>query len=137
MTVTLRFVVLQAVLVAGLAAMALTGSLAPLLASDSRWFVAGVWAVTALGIAFVAARRYADARWIQDNLLPLAVIGMQVGIIAGLGVAAHSIGTGGDTAKAMGAFFAAITVALYVSVSALAGHLWLKINLWLLGAADA
>lgn len=132
-----RFVLLQTVLAASLAALWFTGPLAHLAHGESRWFCAGVGLVALTGVACIALGRFGDARWLGNNLLPLAVIGMQIGIIAGLGAAAEQVASGGDMARAVGQFFGAVTVALQVSVTALAGYLWIDLNLRLLGGGDA
>lgn len=132
----LRFVILQNVLVAGLVALWLSGYTAPAFAGHGKWFVAAVLAIAAFGLLMAGARRFNDARWIQDSLPVIAVIGMQAGILTALAVMGHSLMSGGDTAKAVGAFFAAISTALYVSIAALGSYLWLKLSLRLTDPRD-
>lgn len=133
---SLRFVILQTVLIAGIAALWLSGNLAPAFAGHSKWPVSGVLAIAAFGLLLSGFRRYRDARWVQDILPVIAVIGMQAGILMALAVMGQSLLSGGDTAKAVGAFFAAISTALYVSIAALTSYLWLKFSLKLTDPRD-
>lgn len=125
----LRFVLLQAVLACGLATLWFTGILPQVIAGESRWFCGAVWAVGLIGLGCVGFRRYSDADWIADNLVVLAVIGMQIGISAGIVVLAKA----SDTAAAVQPFLSTVGIAFQVSISALASHSWLKLNVRLLG----
>ena len=136
MTTTLRFIVLQSVLVSGLVALWFTGHASMVIESDSRWFVAGVLAFAALGLAALAKRRIDDVRFIAEQLVIIAVIGMQIGISGGLGGLAMSIAGGGELVKIGGVFMGVVAVALHVSIAALASYFWLNCSLHLLGAGD-
>ena len=136
MTNTLRFVVLQTVLAASLVAMWQAGYLSLLTDGDSRWFVAGVLAFAVIGLGAMAMHRYDHVRFIADQLVIVAVVGMQVGISGGLAAFASSIGMGGELVKLAGAFLGAVSVALHISIAALASYFWLNVNLHLLGADD-
>jgi hypothetical protein len=128
---TKYFVILQTVGAAALFTLWLTGPLRQAFAGDSRWFVCGVLAVAFVGLLLTATGRTNDAAKVQDILPIIAVIAMQAGILSALAVMAQSLMASGDASKAVGGFFAAISTALYISVSALASYLWLRITLWL------
>lgn len=127
----LRFIILQVLLIAGLVALWLAGPLAQAFDGDARWFVSGVLAFAGIGLLLAAIGRVVDAAKVMDMLPILAVIGMQIGLLPALAIMAQALMSSGDPSKAVGAFIAALSTALYVSVSALASYLWLRITLWL------
>lgn len=136
MTTALRFCVLQTVLASGLVALWFTGHASTIINSDSRWFVAGVLAFAGLGLAALAVRRIDDVRFIAEQLVIIAVIGMQIGISGGLSGLAMSIAGGGELVKVGGVFMGVVAVALHVSIAALASYFWINVSLHLLGAGD-
>lgn len=133
MTNTLRFIVLQAVLAAGLVALWFTGDLAKPFIGESRYFSGFVLAVALIGLFCVWRQKYAGASWIAAILVRIAIVGMLVGCISALGAVSQSVLTGGDTMKVMAVFLGNIGVAFYVSLVALSSNLWLELNLKLLG----
>ena len=129
----LRFIVIQAVLVAGLVAVALSGYLVKPFEAESRWFAIFVVSVGAMGLCLVAFKRLSDAAWLADKLVRIAVIGMQVGILVALATVSQSILAGGDVTQVAALFLGNIGIAFYVSLCALISNLWLELNLRLLG----
>lgn len=127
----LRFAILQTILAAALTALWLSGPLAQVLAGDSHWYVLAVASIGGAGLVLAAFGRAEDAARVQDMLPVIAVIAMQVGILGALAIMAEALMSAGDPAKAVGGFFATLSTALYVSVTALAGYIWLRITLWL------
>lgn len=125
------WVVLQTMLASALVALWMMGPLAQVFAGESRWFVAGVLTVGGIGLVSCLVGRTDAAARIQDMLPVVAVIAMQLGIVAALAVMGQALVSSGDPSKAVGGFFAALSTALYVSVAALVSYVWLKITLWL------
>ena len=136
MTKTLRFIVIQSVLISGLVALWFSGHASTVIGGDSLWFVGGVLAFAALGIMALGFRRTDDARFIAEQLVIIAVIGMQIGISGGLSGLALSIAGGGELVKIGGVFMGVVAVALHVSIAALASYFWLNLNLHLLGESN-
>lgn len=132
----LRFIVIQCVLIAALVALYLTGYLVKPFESDSRWFSAVVMGLGGIGIVLIGMQRFADAAWLADKMVRVAVIGMQVGILAALATVSHSILAGGDVTQVAALFLGSIGIAFYVSLLALASNLWIELNLRLLGWRD-
>lgn len=133
----LRFVVLQIVLMAGLAALYANGWLARIFMGDGQWFTAAIAALGLFGLGLVALGRYDGAHWLAEKMIRLAIVGMQVGILTALATLADSVLSGGDVTRGMALFLSAISVAFYVSLAALACNLWLSLNLKLLADIDA
>ena len=133
MTTTLRFVVLQSVLISGLVALWLTGDLAKPFVGESKYFCGFVVGVALIGLACIWREKYSGASWIAAILVRIAIVGMLVGCISALGAVSQSVMNGGDTMKVMAVFLGSIGVAFYVSLVALASNLWLELNLKLLG----
>jgi hypothetical protein len=132
----LRFVVIQCVLAAGLVALWLSGYLIKPFEGDSRWFSAVVAALGGVGIILVGMRQFAHAAWLADKMVRIAVIGMQVGILAALASVSKSILSGGDVTQVAALFLGSIGIAFYVSLIALSCNLWLELSLRLLGWYD-
>lgn len=132
----LRFIVIQAVLIAGLIALWLSGYLIKPFEGDSRWFSMVVVALGGVGILLVGMQRFADAAWLADKMVRIGVVGMQLGALVGLTLVSKSIMSGGDVTQSAAIFLGAIGIALYVSMLALASNLWLELNLRLLGWRD-
>lgn len=125
---TLRWFILQTILVAAVLTLNLSGHLN---FGESAWYVVGVAGLGWLGLLLVLFGRLDDAAKVQDLLPIVAVIAMQAGILSALAIMAQALMSSGDPASAVGGFFSSLSTALYVSVSALASYLWLRINLWL------
>jgi hypothetical protein len=136
-TFILRFVVIQTVLAAGLAALHLSGFLAMPFQGEAKYFSIVVLGIAGFGLVMVALKRFNDAVWIADRLIRVAIAGMQIGCIAALTAASASILGGGDAAQVMAVFLGAIAIAFYVSLCAVLSNLWIDLNLKLLGAEDA
>ena len=136
MTFYLRFLVIQVVLIAGLVALWLTGYLIKPFEAESRWFSIVVVSLGGVGVLLVALQRFADAAWLADKMVRVAVIGMQVGILAALATVSKSILSGGDVTQVAALFLGSIGIAFYVSLLALASNLWIELNLRLLGWRD-
>lgn len=132
----LRWIVIQCVLIAGLIALWLSGYLARPFEDESRWFSAIVVGLGGIGILLVGMKRFDDAAWLADKMVRIAVIGMQVGVLAALAAVALSIKGGGDTTQVIAVFFGSIAIAFYVSICALASNIWIELNLRLLGWRD-
>lgn len=132
----LRYIVIQCVLIAGLIALWLSGYLIKPFEGDSRWFSTAVMALGGVGILLVGMKRFNDAAWLADKMVRVAVIGMQVGILAALATVSKSILSGGDVTQVAALFLGSIGVAFYVSLLALASNLWIELNLRLLGWRD-
>jgi hypothetical protein len=133
----LRFIVLQTILAAALIALWLAGPLAQALAGDSHWYVLAVAAIGCTGLVLAALGRIEDATRVRDLLPVIGVVAMQCGIVVALAAMAQALMTAGDPAKATGGFFGALSIALYVSITALASYIWLTLTIWLTGGEDA
>lgn len=129
----LRFVVIQCVLLTGLVALWLTGYLVKPFEGESMWFSIVISAFGFAGIVLIGMKRFDDAAWLADMMVRKAVMGMQLGIIAALAVAAAAILSGGDLTQVVALFFKAISIAFYVSLIAVGSNLWIEWNLRLLG----
>ncbi len=132
----LRFIVIQCVLAAGLIALWLTGYVAKPFEGESRYFCAVVALLGFVGIFLVGVKRFPDAAWLADKMVRIAVIGMQVGVLAALASVSQSLMSGGDVTQVVALFLRAIGIAFYVSLFALASNLWIELNLRLLGWRD-
>jgi hypothetical protein len=132
----LRFIVIQCVLVAALVALWFSGYLMKPFEGDSCWFSAAVVLLGAFGIVLIAMKRFADAAWLADKMVRIAVLGMQVGILVALGSVSQSLMAGGDVTQVVALFLKSIGIAFYVSLCALSANLWLEANLRLLGWSD-
>lgn len=69
-------------------------------------------------------------------MVRVAVIGMQVGILAALATVSKSILSGGDVTQVAALFLGSIGIAFFVSLIALFCNLWIELNLRLLGWRD-
>lgn len=132
----LRWAVIQTVLIAALVALWFSGYLMKPFEGESMWFSAAVVLLGAVGIVLVGMKKFAHAAWLSDKMVRIAVIGMQVGILAALGSVSKSLMSGADVTQVVALFLQAIGIAFYVSICALTCNLWLETNLRLLGWYD-
>jgi hypothetical protein len=129
-----RFVVMQAVgaagiaalWIAGLAGMPFVGATAPLC-----WIIVAIGAV---GILCVFLQRWRDVQWIATHVVRIGLLGTVVGLIIAFSAARHG---GSADVEAVKTMIASVVDGMYVSLYAtllgIAVNLWLKINLRLLG----
>jgi hypothetical protein len=129
-----RFVVLQAVgaagiaalWIAGLAGMPFEGANAPLC-----WIIVAIGAV---GLLCTLLRRWRDVQWIATHVVRIGLLGTVVGLIIAFSAARHG---GSADVEAVKTMIASVVDGMYVSLYAtllgIAVNLWLKVNLRLLG----
>lgn len=128
----LRFIVLQTILAAALAALWFNGVLGGALDEHSVYFIGFVLCVAVSGLWCIWFGKHSTASWISALLVRIGVVGMQVGAIAAMSGIATSM-AGGDPATVIAQFIGAIGLAFQVSVAALASNIWLDINLRFIG----
>lgn len=124
----LRFIVLQTILAAVLAALFFNGTLHHVAEGHTPYFVGFVLCVCVAGLWCIWAGRYGTASWISALLVRIGVIGMQIGAVGAMGGLAASM-AGGDPAAVIAAFIGSIGTAFQVSVAALASNIWLDVTL--------
>lgn len=124
-----RFIVMQAVLVAGLAALWMEGYLTELMSGGGKWAIMAILAIAAWGLFSIPLGALRHARFARSILTLIGVIAMQSGIVMALAVLAKD-------ATAMGAFIGHIGTALYSSIAALSSTAWLWANLHLVAGDD-
>ena len=129
-----RFVVLQAVgaagiaalWIAGLAGMPFEGANAPLC-----WIIVAIGAV---GLLCALLQRWRDVQWIATHVVRIGLLGTVVGLIIAFSAARHG---GSADVEAVKTMIASVVDGMYVSLYAtllgIAVNLWLKLNLRLLG----
>lgn len=127
----LRFIVLQTILSAAIFAAWLGGYLSGAFTGHNLYAVSVVLIICGIGLFLSAAGRIAAAARVRDYLPIAAVIGMQLGLLPALGIMGQALMSSGDPAASVGAFISALSMAMYVSVSALMSFAWLSLTLWL------
>ncbi len=128
----LRWIVIQAVLVAGIYAAYLAGLAALPFQGASTPFCIFVSVVFALGMLCILLKRFSDAEWIAQNILFLGLLGTVVGLIIAFSPL-RTISSDPEAIKAtIGGVIDGMFVALFVTVFGITSRLWLKLNLKLL-----
>lgn len=132
----LRYIVIQAILIACLIALWLSGSV-KIPFTVEAFVVAGIVLFYGfIGLVLVGLKRLSDAQWIANIIIRMGIVGMQLCAILGLFMASKDILSGGDLAKAGGLFLGAMALAMCVSMIALCANLWIEHSLRLLGWRD-
>ncbi|PZV34959.1 MotA/TolQ/ExbB proton channel family protein [Mesorhizobium kowhaii] len=132
-----RFIVLQAIGVAGIAGLWAVGIAGRPFAGNNAFLCWLIAAIGALGILCVFLRRWRDVDWLATHVVRIGLLGTVVGLI----VAFSAARTGGSAdPNAIRPMIASVIdgmyVALYATLLGIATNLWLKINLRLLGNFD-
>jgi hypothetical protein len=129
-----RFVVLQAVgaagvaalWIAGLARMPFEGTTAPLC-----WIIV---AIGGAGLVCTFLRRWRDVQWIATHVVRIGLLGTVVGLIIAFSAARHGGSADVEAVKNMiTSVVDGMYVSLYATLLGIAVNLWLKVNLRLLG----
>jgi hypothetical protein len=132
-----RFIVLQAIGAAGIAALWIAGIAGKPFEGDTAvlcWIIAGIGA---LGTLCVFLRRWRDVQWIATHVVRIGLLGTVVGLI--IAFAAAKTGGSADPSEIrpmIAAVVEGMYVSLYATLLGIAVNLWLKINLRLLGRID-
>jgi hypothetical protein len=132
----LKFIVLQGILLAGLIALYINGTLEPVTASDAKWFVAAIGVVAVYGLAKAYAQQWSNLAWVSQVLVRLGIIGLQIAMVAALVMVATNL-VGTDMVSPLKSFLTAIGQGLYASIAALMASVILDTNAYFLGADDA
>jgi hypothetical protein len=131
----LKFVILQAILAAGLVALQINGKLTAPFLGDSKYFCFAVLAVWGYGMGCVFLQKWSSAAWIAAILVRIGIVGMIVGVIGAVAVVGTALSSS-DLNQVLSGFLAHIGVALYASLVALASNLILETNIFFLGGED-
>ncbi len=132
----LKFIVLQGVMLAGLVALCINGTLEPIIASNAKWFVAAIGVVAVYGLTKAYAQQWSNLAWVSQVLVRLGIIGLQVAMVAALVMVATNL-VGTDMVAPLKSFLTAIGQGLYASIAALVASVILDANAYFLGADDA
>jgi hypothetical protein len=129
-----RFVVLQAVGAAGIAALWIAG-LAGLPFEGTNgplcWIIVGIGAA---GMVCALLRRWRDVQWVATHVVRIGLLGTVVGLIIAFSAARHGGSADVEGVKTMIASVVdGMYVSLYATLLGIAVNLWLKLNLRLLG----
>lgn len=130
---SLRFFLLQIMLIAGLVALYVDGYLMKIFGGDAKWFVGIVVGLALVGLFKVFRQRWMDAYWYANVLMRIGVLGMIVGCSGGLTALAAAIASGAEPGKVLGVFLGGMGIAFYVSLSAIAANIWIEANMQWLG----
>ncbi|UVK40704.1 MotA/TolQ/ExbB proton channel family protein [Mesorhizobium sp. AR10] len=132
-----RFIVLQAIGVAGIVGLWVAGIASKPFAGDNAflcWFIA---AIGALGILCVFLRRWRDVDWLATHVVRIGLLGTVVGLIVAFSAARAGGSADPNAIRPMiASVIDGMYVALYATLLGIATNLWLKINLRLLGNFD-
>ena len=129
-----RFVVLQTVGAACIAALWLAGLAAKPFEGANATLCWIMTALAAVGILCVFLRRWRDAQWIATHVVRLGLLGTVVGLIIAFSAARNGASGDAEEVKTMiAAVVDGMYVSLYATLLGIAANLWLKINLRLLG----
>jgi MotA/TolQ/ExbB proton channel family protein len=132
-----RFIVLQAMGVAGIVGLWVAGIAGKPFAGNNAflcWLIAGIGG---LGILCVFFQRWRDVDWLATHVVRIGLLGTVVGLIVAFS-AARAGGSADPSAirPMIASVIDGMYVALYATLLGIATNLWLKINLRLLGNLD-
>lgn len=132
MTFTLRFVVIQTILAAGIYAAYLMGIAGLPFQGSSASFCIVVSIAFLIGMVCIALKRFSDAQWVASNILFLGLLGTVVGLILAFSPL-RTVSSDPDAIRAaIGGVIDGMFVALFVTVFGITSRFWLKLNLKLL-----
>ncbi len=130
----LRYTVLQSLLLAGVAALYLTGLAAKPFQGSSAYLCSIVLSVFGVGLVLALLKRWNDVRWVATHILRLGLLGTVIGLIIAFS-AAGAANTDDPTAL-RGLLLHVVDgmfVALFVTLFGVGANLWLALNIKLLG----
>jgi hypothetical protein len=128
-----RFIILQSVGLAGLAALWITGVASEPFHSRSAPMCWIILTIGALGMLCVLLRRWRDVKWIATHVVRIGLLGTVVGLIIAFSHAAVGSTNPEDVKPMISAVVSGMYVSLYATLFGIGTNLWLKINLRLLG----
>jgi hypothetical protein len=129
-----RFVVLQAVGAAFVAALWIAGLAGKPFEGTTAVLCWIILAMGALGIVAVFLQRWHDAQWLATHVVRIGLLGTVVGLIIAFSAAASGNTSNPEDIKPMiAAVVNGMYVSLYATLLGIGTNLWLKINLRLLG----
>ncbi|ESY94389.1 MotA/TolQ/ExbB proton channel family protein [Mesorhizobium sp. LNHC209A00] len=132
-----RFIVLQAIGVAGIAGLSAAGVADKPFAGNNAFLCWLIAAIAALGILCVFFRRWRDVDWLATHVVRIGLLGTVVGLIVAFSAARAGGSADPNTIRPMiASVIDGMYVALYATLLGIATNLWLKINLRLLGNFD-
>jgi MotA/TolQ/ExbB proton channel family len=129
-----RFVVLQAVGAAGIAALWVAGVAARPFEGATAPLCWIIVAVGAAGLLCTFLQRWRDVQWVATHVVRVGLLGTVVGLIIAFSAARHGGSADVEAVKTMiTSVVDGMYVSLYATLLGIGVNLWLKINLRLLG----
>lgn len=127
-----KFIVIQTVLLAGIAVLWFFGILAKPFQDNNAILCWVILAVGTLGMVCVYLRRWADAQWVATYIVRLGLLGTVVGLIMAFSVAGHGTFDADAVRGMISAVISGMYVALYATLLGVGCNLWININIKLL-----
>lgn len=132
---TARFLILNLVGFAGIIIAILQGWIADLWLADQTHLVVFIALVFALGIFFVAVKKWTIVRFIADNLVMLGLIGTVIGFkIALSGVDPATASDPSSITPMIAVLISGVYVSLDTTLVGMIGFVWLHLNRFLLSS---
>ena len=132
-----RFVILQSIAAAGVAALWVAGVAAKPFESRSAPMCGVILSIGLLGLVCVALRRWRDVQWLATHVVRIGLLGTVIGLIIAFShAAAGGSGNPADVKPMIASVVDGMYVSLYATLFGIGTNLWLKINLRLLGNRD-
>jgi hypothetical protein len=126
-----KFIIIQTVLLAGIAVLWFYGLLSRPFTGVSRVVCGVIVAFCILALIFVFFRRWADAKWVASNVVRIGLAGTVIGLIMAFNAASHA-NAGADAQALMSSVLSGMMVAMYATLLGVFTSWWTSFNIWLL-----
>ena len=132
-----RFVVLQAIGVAGIAGLWIAGVAEKPFVGMNAIVCSLIAVMGVVGILCVFLQRWRDAQWLATHVVRIGLLGTVIGLIVAFSAAKAGASADPNAIRSMIASVVdGMYVSLYATLLGVATNLWLKINLRLIGNID-
>ena len=129
---SLRFIIIQGILISGILALYIQGILGTLFVSNAKWAVIGISAFAMYGLFKAFTREWDDLAFCSQMLVRLGIIGMQIAAAGAITlIATQAVGV--DMESSLKTFLILIGQGLYASIVALVWSVIVDANAHFLG----
>jgi hypothetical protein len=127
-----KFIIIQTVLLAGIAVLWFFGLLSKPFTGANGLLCGFIFAVGILALLCILFRRFADAEWLAVHVIRLGLLGTVIGLIMAFSVVGGSNFDAESIRAVISSIISGMYVALYATLAGVGVNLWIKINIKLL-----